>query len=48
VGAPFAQRVNPKRLMGLEPTTFCMASRSWVFGRSRKALEIGWFLESIW
>jgi hypothetical protein len=31
--------------MGLEPTTFCMAIKSGVFGRSRKALQIGRFLQ---
>src|SRR5207248_1383714 len=35
-----AVRPYPKRLMGLEPTTFCMAIRSWVFGRSKRALQI--------
>jgi hypothetical protein len=33
--------------MGLEPTTFCMASKSWVFGLSLKALQIGYFRASV-
>ena len=37
---PLSERAYPKRLMGLEPTTFCMAIRSWVFDRSTKALQI--------
>jgi hypothetical protein len=43
---PLTERAYPKRLMGLEPTTFCMASSSCVFGEARKALQIGWFLAS--
>ena len=29
--------------MGLEPTTFCMASRSWIFASPRKCLHITHF-----
>jgi hypothetical protein len=41
---PLISRTFRERLMGLEPTTFCMAIRSRVFGRSKKALQIGQFL----
>ena len=43
---PLCERLYPKRLMGLEPTAFRMASRSSVFGEARKALQIGLFLAS--
>ena len=31
---PLGKRLLRERLMGLEPTTFCMASRSWVFAKA--------------